>query len=362
MKKIKVSKKMIAYLIAAVVVLSAAGMYVATQTNAKLVETQMIAKATVQKLIKETGTVESEASGIITAKSVMEIKGLDFKEGDTVNVGQVILKTDVTAAKLTVKSMQSEASGLRIQYNRARDTAAQSKLLVNQGAISQDDYLQVVTARDQLAAQVAAMEYSIASMKKNMDAGGITAPISGTITQVYAKVGETLQSGAQILEISDLSTLFMSVNLIAEDADQIKVGSKVLVYNKNSGYRDEKAFIRKIHLKAFDLVSDLGISQKRVKVEIELSSTANLRLGNNMDVEITVDKRENVLAVSKKAVFELNKKNAVYVVAQGKVVLREVDLGLKGEESWEVLSGLSEGERVIISPDNSISDGMRVKI
>lgn len=361
-KKLKISKKMLGGIVIAVVIVAAAGIYVMLQGNAKLVEAEVIKNGTVSQLIKETGTVESERSALVTAKSVMEIKSLSFAEGDTVKAGQVILKTDVTAAQLNVRSMESEAAGLRIQYNRAKDTAAQSKLLLDQGAISQDEYLSAVTIRDQLAAQVSSMNYAIASMKENMDSGGITAPIDGIITQVYVKIGDTVQPASPILEISDLKDLFLTVNLVASDVDLITAGSKASVYTKDSATRDDKAFVRKIHIKAFDLVSDLGISQKRVKVEIQLGDSTKIRLGNNMNVDITADIRENVLTVSKKAVFEFNLKNHVYVISKGKAVLRQVELGLKGEDSWEVLSGLTSGEQVIISPDNSIVDGMRVKV
>jgi HlyD family secretion protein len=361
-KTTKMSKKMIGIIVAAILVLSAVGIYMTLYSGAIQVETAVIEKATVLKLIKETGTVESDSSSVITAKSAMEIKRFDFKEGDSIKAGQVILQTDLTAAQLTVKSMESDAAGLRVQYNRAKETAAQSKLLFEQGAISQDDYLLATTAEKQLAAQVSSINYAIASMRENLDTGGITAPIDGVITQVYVKVGEIAQPGSPIVEISDLQSLYIAAELIASDADQIKTGSKVLVYNTDANFRDEKAFVRKIYLKAMDLVSDLGISQKRVKVEIALSGNQSLRLGNTMDVEITADSRENVIAVPKKAVFEMTMKNQVYVVEQGKAMLRDVELGLKGEDFWEVLSGLSVGEIVIISPGNDISAGTRVKI
>ena len=361
LKKLKVNKKMTGVILIAVLILAAVGFYVVQQGNAKLVEAEQVSKGTVQKLIKETGTVESDASSLVSAKSVMEIKALNFKEGDSVKAGQVILNTDVTAAQLTVKSMEAEAASLRISYNRAREIADQSKLLLSQGAISQDEYDSAAAARDQLAAQVSSLSYSIASMRESMDAGGITAPIDGVITEVYVKTGDTIQPASPILEISDLSLLFLSTNLIASDADRIKTGAKVLVYTKDAGTIDDKAFVRKIYLTAFDLVSDLGISQKRVRVEIAVSDGSKLRIGNTMNVDITVEMRENVLMVSKKAVFELNQKNHVYVMEKGKAVLRQVELGLKGEDTWEVLSGLTEGDSVIISPDNAISDGTRVK-
>ena len=108
-------------------------------------------------------------------------------------------------------------------------------------------------------------------------------------------------------------------------------------------------------------MSDLGVSQKRVTVEVSFGSEKTARLGSDVDVQITVDKKENVLRVPDLAVFEKGRKNCVYVVKDGKAVLREIKTGLEGEDYMEVVSGLSVGDKVILSPGDNISDGVRIK-
>ncbi|PKM84281.1 MAG: hypothetical protein CVU86_08060 [Firmicutes bacterium HGW-Firmicutes-11] len=355
------NKKFVGIVVAVILVLVVAGFLWTQSAGGIEVETELISVGDVSKVIKQTGIVESDSTSLITAKTVMDIKGFDFQEGDVVSAGQVILSTDVTAAQLTVKSMESEAAGLRIQYNRAKDMTVRSKLLYDQGAISRDEYLMVETSERQLASQLSAINYSIASMKETMDTGGITAPISGVITQVFAKVGETVMPGTPILELSDLDRLYISTYLIASDADQIKTESRVLVSDEDTGFHDPDAAVRKIHLKAIDFVSDLGISQKRVKVEVRMSKLDGVRLGSEMDVEITVDSRTNVVVASKKSIFEFDGKHYAYVVEDGKAALREVEPGLKGEDIWEIRSGLSDGETVIVSPGNDIDEGTKIK-
>ena len=61
------------------------------------------------------------------------------------------------------------------------------------------------------------------------------------------------------------------------------------------------------------------------------------------------------------AVFEKNQTNCSYVIEGGKAVLRRLETGLEGEDHIEVVSGLSEGDRVILSPNEDIEDGTRVK-
>jgi len=108
-------------------------------------------------------------------------------------------------------------------------------------------------------------------------------------------------------------------------------------------------------------MSELGVNQKRVTVEISLGTTEPIRLGSDVDVEITVEKKKNVLRVPDLAVFEKEKKDCVYVIEGGKAVLREIKTGLEGEDFMEVLSGLAEGDTVILSPNDDITDGIKVK-
>jgi HlyD family secretion protein len=111
-------------------------------------------------------------------------------------------------------------------------------------------------------------------------------------------------------------------------------------------------------------MSDLGIAQKRVEVEIAAEDRDGLVLGGDMDLRIVVDERENVVSVPRKSVFSQNQKDCVYVVdaAAGQVALREVTVGLKGEDVYEIRDGVAEGEWVVLSPDGALADGARVKL
>jgi HlyD family secretion protein len=109
-------------------------------------------------------------------------------------------------------------------------------------------------------------------------------------------------------------------------------------------------------------MSDLGIVQKRVDAEISIDGREGFVLGGDVDIEIVIDEKDNALVVPRKAVFSLNREDCVYTVQDGKAALRRVEVGLKGEELYEIVSNLEEGEIVIVSPDSDVSDGSRVRV
>ena len=324
-------------------------------------ETVAVDKGEVTRLLKETGTVESKSTVTITAKNTGEIKGLMVEEGQRVEKGTVLMLSDATSVALDIKSQQAELSGLQAQYSRAKELAAKNRSLFEQGALSYEDYNASNTEAKQLEAQIAALRYSIESYAESSGASGVTAPVDGIITAVYVKEGESVAAGASLFEISNLDDVYVKTDIIAEDADLIQAGDSARIYNEDSGFQDELARVQKVHIKAEDKLSELGVSQKRVTVELTFGTAEHARLGSNMDVEITIDQKQSVLRVPERAVFEKEKENCVFVVENGKAVLKQVKTGLEGDDYFEILSGLTEGELVILSPGDDISEGSRIK-
>ncbi len=359
MKTIK-SKKKKWIVLGALVLIVVGGAIAAISLSKVSVESALVEKGEVVRLVEESGVVATKNSVIVAAKNGGEIKSLLAEEGAVVNAGKLLLESDIKSAQMDIKSLESQLSGVQTQYLRAKSLADKNKVLYEEGALSNEEYNASVSAAKQLAAEVSALSYTIKSNKEARGSSGVTAPITGTITDVFVQKGETVAAGAPLFEISDLSQLYIKVELIAEDADLVQTGDIARVYNEDSGFSDKNGSVRKIYTKAEEELSELGINQRRVTVEIALTPGAKLRLGSDMDVEITVDKKESVLRISDEALFEKEGKDYVYVIENEKAVLRQVELGLEGEDYAEVLSGLSEGETLIVSPGDDVDEGVKV--
>ncbi len=319
-------------------------------------------KGTIRKVIKETGTVVSDAVITVSADFSGEIKGILVGEGDQVKEGDLLLTGDESAALLDLKSLQAQLSGLLVSHARAKETAARSKTLYEQGALSREEYDASLAAEKEMAAQVSSLRYSIESFAKTSGASGVTAPRGGTVTEVYVKEGEYTSVGAGLLEISNLDTLYIEAGLVSEDADLVREGNRVSVYGADAGGLPAMgSSVRRVHLKAREVMSGLGILQKRVMVEIATDPALKLRLGSDVDIEIVVAEKDNVLCVPKDAVFEMDHEQYVFVSEEGKARIRQVETGLEGDDFIEITFGLQEGDRVLSSPGNEIEDGVRLK-
>jgi HlyD family secretion protein len=150
--------------------------------------------------------------------------------------------------------------------------------------------------------------------------------------------------------------------VLIEDVVGVKLGSSVVIDGEDIGIKNMKGTVRKIYPKAFSKMSALGIEQKRVKVEIDFNSTVeDLRPGYDMTVKIITQSKNDTLLIAEKAVFNYQGKDHVFVNENGLAKLRAIEKGLESNEQVEVLKGLNEGDEIILSPDETLEEGVKIQ-
>ena len=357
MKKMKKGKIIIALV---VVALAGAGVYSAM--GQKVEVTAALAEyGSIEKLITETGTAIARNSVSVSSKIQGQLLSVNVAEGDAVTEGQKLISYAAGSGEADIASLKAQISGLSAQAAQANDLAEKSRKLYEEGAVSFEEFNQADTSAKQIAAQISSLNYTIAGLSEASGSKGVLAPISGTVTAVMVSEGEVVSPGMVLIEISDTSEIYIKVNLVSEDADKIEEGAVVRIFSESESLIDDSAVVGKIFVSARDVLSDLGIVQKRVPVEITMSGEKTLRLGSNVNVEIVAQKKDNVLRIPKSSIFEINRQHHVYKIEDGKARLQPVRIGLEGERFTEVSDGLAEGDAVITSPGREVEDGTPVK-
>lgn len=200
---------------------------------------------------------------------------------------------------------------------------------------------------------------------------GIHTPVSGTVLKVHRESAGAVSLGEVLIEVGDLSSLEVVVDLLTTQAMEVKPGAQVelLHFNAQQGSTSERpralyGRVRLIEPGAFTKTSALGVDEQRVNVIIDFDDPANLpQLGDGyrMEARILLWEAADVLQVPIGAVFRQQQEWAVFVIKDGRAKLRKVELGRKGDSAWEVLSGLQAQERVVLFPSDELEDGQRVK-
>lgn len=407
-------KKKFIWLGLILIIIAAAAYIYMTKTSTVDVELTEVKRGSIAEYIEEKATVELENKADIYARQsgVVTLSSVDV--GDVVKAGDVLLKLQDEDLQLQIESMELQKQSIEAQLEEARKGISQwdlqsleanvksaqiaydeaervfvnNKRLYEAGGISKDIYesstaalasaeanLEVAKAalaaakeglspniEKQFIAQMDELQIQINHLKSKQKDYIIKSPMDGIVLLAEAPEGSVVPMGALVFQIGSYDEMYLSSDILVDDMANIKEGSEVLIRNKDLGVIDVKGTVRKIHPQAFSKMSDLGIEQKRIKIEISFDGEIDgLRPGYDMDIKIITASSQDTPLVEEKAVFEQGENSYVFVYDNGTARLRQIEKGLESDDMIEVTKGLQEGEKVILSPNENIEDGTKVR-
>jgi HlyD family secretion protein len=191
----------------------------------------------------------------------------------------------------------------------------------------------------------------------------IRAPVTGVVLKRLRESESVVPAGEPLLEIGDPKNLEIVSDLLSTDAVRISVGNDVLIEGWGGG-ATLQGKVRLIEPSGFTKVSALGVEEQRVNVVVDFvdPSVAGNSLGDGyrVEVRIVVWAKENVLKVPISGLFRVGEEWAVYTFEDGRARQRTITIGQRSNLEAEVLSGLREGERIIVHPSDAVAEGVRI--
>ncbi len=212
-------------------------------------------------------------------------------------------------------------------------------------------------------AQLEQVVLSRESLLHSLEKQKVVSPIDGVVLERNAEVNTVGVPGTIAFVIGDVAKLEIEADILADDVSNIKLGDEVEITERSEKKQTMGGKVVKIAPSAVAVTSSLGVNQKKVAVTIEPSGQSELlRPGYEVDIRIITERKNDVVLVPASSVFDYNGKDCVFVVSDGKALLREVQKGIQDDEHVEIIGGLKEGEPVLSAPDINIKEGMRIKL
>ncbi|AKL96300.1 efflux transporter, RND family, MFP subunit [Clostridium aceticum] len=408
-------KKKIIGIIGILVVVAAFGLFMINRNKAIEVTVALVERGEIKEYVEELATLTMENQESVYAPTAGRVISVHVKVGDQVEKGDVLVKIDPQQLSEQKKLLEAQKTAVMAQLNEAVKpinekeverlelllTAQErnvgeaqrkldnSKRLYEAGAISSEEHQSAVLLLDtevnslerikldlelikepispniapQYEAQLRQLDLQIQELTRQAKDFVVYAPMRGTVMMRQVDVGSYLQPGIQIIELGDKGKLYLESDILVGDMGKIEIGAPVEIFNKDLGIEGIKGSVKKIHPQAFSKISDLGIEQKRVKIEITVEdSIENLRPGYDLDIRVITDSKENVLLIPENAIFQMDRKYYVFVNENNTAVLREIQKGMESQRLVEVIRGLQEGEEVVISPDEKLKEGIAIEV
>lgn len=192
----------------------------------------------------------------------------------------------------------------------------------------------------------------------------IRSATAGRVLRVFQESEAVLPAGTAILEVGDPGSMEVVVDVLSTDAVQIRPGAEVQI-ERWGGETELGAHVRLVEPSAFTKVSALGVEEQRVNVVLDLADPPEPRmtLGDGFRVEaaIVVYTEDDALSVPVSALVRDRESWAVFVVKEGRAVLKPVELGRRNASVAVVKSGLEPGARVVLYPGDQVRNGTRVR-
>lgn len=350
-----------------------------------------------------TGSVEAENRSMVAPNIGGNVVAILVDVGDKVKKGQTLARLDTAAlsaqrsaaeqslamAKIQleiaqkgarpeqVKQLKEQAAASDTAYNAAEDNYTRQKKLFDDGVVPQSALDQALAMRDAARAAHVSLKLSLemaqtgaraedvelarlgvkaagsqlALASANVGYSYVRAPFAGVVANKMIEVGEHAATTTPVFEIVGEGFRKVTVDVPATLVDQVSRAGDIKLH---LGTSDMPARILKVY-------PSVDETTRTCKVEVTPSSDAGLIVGSFVEVRFTTALSAEVIALPRRCVQSPGENPFVWTVSkEGAVAKVPVKLGVASEQEFEIVSGLTGGERVIITGGNLVSEGDKV--
>ncbi|MCJ7580640.1 MAG: efflux RND transporter periplasmic adaptor subunit [Candidatus Aminicenantes bacterium] len=302
------------------------------------------------------GLIEAWKERNISPDVAGKIAAIYVEEGDRVQKGQLLAELDTRAIRLQLDQARAGVAVAEANYNDTKRNVERMDRLSLENAVSEQQAEKISLAFDAAEAQLQQAKASLNLANYQLDVSLMKAPIAGIIAARNVEVGDMfnpMMGGTGVLTLVDFSRVKIGIDVSHRDIIRISKGQPALL--KVSAFPDEifNGIVSVVNLAADSLT-------KKFRVEVEMNNPDLILRPNTFgEVMFEVEIHENVFVVPQIAVID----NKFVFVANGdRAEKRDVVLGIQNAEMVEIVSGIVEGDLVIIEGNFSMDDGTEIKI
>lgn len=319
--------------------------------------------------LRLSGTLEPDRSAPLVSLTGGRVAEVYVKEGEAVTAGTVVIRLD--AGELAAHLNQAQASydlavaGLeqaRMQLEHAQQMYSRTQAFMERGHATrydvEDAEHQLRLARHQAEVvapqQVEQARAALDVLRRQFQETRITAPISGTLARLDADVGTPVGAGQPVGVVVDAARMRLVVPVSELHIGRFQPGSTVAVAVQAARVEltGQVAFVP-------DLPAD---GQRSYPVEVMVDNPDGiLKAGMTAEAVVPLERRQSVVAVPVDALVDQGEETFVYVVEGGRALRRPVETGILDGDQVEIVSGLDPGETVVVTGQDNLFDGARVR-
>jgi RND family efflux transporter MFP subunit len=301
---------------------------------------------------------------VLHAKVSGYVKQMRVDFGDKVKAGELLatievpeLNDQLNSALAALEKAEADYTNANLIYSRL-----QAVNRAHPNLVAEQD-LDTAAANSQMAdAAIAAARAEVGRYRTLVSYTRITAPFDGVVTRRYADPGALIQAGTSsdtqslpLVRVSDNYLLRLDFPVDVDFVQDVHVGDPVQVRVESLGGKTFSGTISRF-------TSDIDDNTRKMITEIEVPNPdLEIDPGMYCTVGLTVEKHTNALAIPIQAVVAGQTPTVFALNQDNQIEVRPVQLGLETPDKYEVLSGLKEGDMVVIGNHSEIQNGEKVE-
>ena len=311
-------------------------------SNVVNVNVAKVSKKGTESELNLTGTLYPIAELNIAAQAQGQITSLNIELGAYKNKGAVIATIDNELRQLALESAKLSASTIKKNLERIQN-------LYNGGSATEQQLDDMRNAYESVKIQLKQAEKQVADAT-------IEAPFSGVITQKYVEKGSFINPGSPIASLIDISKLKVKVNVSESNIYQIVKGDQAIVTTDVYPGTEFSGLV--------SFVSDKGDDSHNYAMEVEIPNNSEhpLKAGTFVNVKIEIPGAKKALFIPREALVGSTQDAGVYVSKNGKAILKKITVKNNAGTDLEVMSGLAEGDEIIVTGQINLVDGTEINI
>ncbi len=353
------------------------GLKIARGVKPKEVEAHAVAWQTVSPSILASGTLVYQSEVKLVSEVIGRVTEVRVKEGDKVTEGQLLLRLDPATAHAEIAQLEAarQQSELRIAHQQVSFRTLEAKwkryeALRERGVVDANTYEDIASPRDlaqvELKTSRAALiqtEAQLREARERLAKTEIRSPISGQVTTVSIKLGETAVpsamsiAGSDLMVVADTNGLYAEVNVDEADIARVRVGLPATIVPAAYSKQSWQGAVEQVAVSP----RQNAAQSKTYPVKIRLQAAPNMQFHPGMSCRAEISTRlastrhslaVPVQAVSYEETLDRNElgKASVFIVKDGRASKREVETGAADDVYIEITNGLSAGEVVATGP------------
>jgi len=301
------------------------------------VQTSPIVRGPAVEAVYATGIVEPVLWAKVGPKSTGRIAEIMSHEGDTVKRGTVLARLDDREARANTKQLAAREEFLRDEEKRYQELFAKQ-------LISRQVYEKAVSDHEQALESLNAARQALSDLT-------LVSPLSGKVLRQDGQAGEVVTNTSVLFWVGESDRLWVVADVDEEDIPRIRLKQRVLIKADAFAGRTLEGTVVEITPKG-DPVN------KTYRVRIGLTAGTPLKIGMTTEVNIIVSEAQDTLLAPASAVVD----GHVWRVQNGRAIRRDIKTGILGDQKIQILSGVEEGDKVILYPPATLKDGQRVRV